>query len=139
MIRNEIMNQKQLRDYGFLMGGVVSILFGAIPWLLLKKPFAIWPWYVLGIFWSLSIIYPSGLRPIYQVWMRVGGILGKINSTLILTLCYFFLFVPVAVFFKIMKRDRLHRNFSLTRGDGEKSFRTRRELMRDTKQMEQPF
>ena len=71
--------------------------------------------------------------------MRVGGILGKINSTVILTLCYFFLFVPVAVIFKIMKRDRLHRNFSLTKGEGEKSFRTRRELIRDTKEMEQPF
>ena len=135
MINVEIMNQKQLRDYGFIMGIAVAGIFGLYPWIFLKKVFVVWPWYVLGGFWLMSIIYPKLLAPIYAVWMKVGHILGKINSTIILSLCYFVLFVPLAVIFRLMKRDRLHR-WNLK---SQQSYRKSRAGVSDSKQMEQPF
>lgn len=135
MIRVEKMELKTLRDYGFLMGGAVVVLFSLYPWLVLKREFVGWPWAVLGVFWLTALVYPKALNPLYRIWMRVGLVLGKINSTILLTICYGLLFFPLAVFFRAIKRDRLRR-FS---GRGETTFRQVRETPREVKQMEQPF
>jgi len=135
LIRVEKMELKTLRDYGFLMGGAVVVLFSLYPWLVLKREFVGWPWAVLGVFWLTALVYPKALNPLYRIWMRVGLVLGKINSTILLTICYAVLFFPLAVFFRVIKRDRLRR-FS---GRGETTFRQVRETSREVKQMEQPF
>jgi hypothetical protein len=129
------MELKTLRDYGFLMGGAVVGLFSVYPWLVLKRDFVGWPWAVLAGFWGLALVYPKALNPLYRAWMRVGLVLGKINSTILLTACYFVLFFPLAILFRLMKRDRLRR-FSAR---GETTFRQLREIPREVKQMEQPF
>ena len=117
------------------MGLAVAIIFGLYPWMILKRGLSIWPFWVLGAFWSVSVIYPKLLSPFYTVWMFLGQVLGKINSTVILSLCYFVLFVPVALFFRLIKRDRLHR----THGNSVRSFRKVREQSADAKSMENPF
>ena len=135
MIKADETSPKQLRDYGLLMGAAVAVLFSLYPWLILKKSFVLWPWAIVAIFWSLSVLSPNALRPLYVLWMKIGNILGKINSTILLTLCFFVLFVPVSVFFKLAKRDRLER-FSFL---NKKSFRHIRSISREPKQMEYPF
>lgn len=135
LIKVEKNNSKELRDYGLIMGAGIAVLFSLYPWLVLKKEFSIRPWYLVAAFWALSIVYPKILGPLYVVWMKLGNILGKINSTILLTVCFWVLFVPIAFVFRIMKRDRLHRSVS----DNQKSFRQVRENPKQISQMEQPF
>lgn len=135
MIRTNALTQKQLRDYGLLMGSFTVLIFGVYPWLVLKRSFVAWPWFVSCLFMSCSILYPKILAPIYKIWMAIGQILGKINSTLILGVCYFALFFPLAILFRILKRDRLHRRIETCR----QSFRVQRAVTRNSKQMEMPF
>lgn len=135
MIKAETTSTKQLREYGFVMGAAVAVIFSLYPWLILKKTFVIWPWGVVAGFWSLSILCPKVLAPFYLLWMKVGHVLGKINSTLLLSVCFFVLFVPVAIFFRLRKRDRLHRRNK----NAQTSFRQMREYPRQVKQMELPF
>lgn len=135
MIKAETMSPKQLRDYGLLMGTVIVVLFSVYPWFILKKGFMAWPWALSAFFWLAAVIYPKALLPIYRAWMKVGLVLGKINSTIILTLCYFVLFFPVALIFRLMKRDRLYR-FSSKQ---DSSYRQVREIPRSVQQMEKPF
>lgn len=135
LIKVEKANSKQLRDYGLIMGAAVAVLFSLYPWLILKKGFTVWPWYIVSTFWALSIVCPKILGPLYVVWMKLGNILGKINSTILLTLCFWVLFVPVALIFRLSKRDRLHR-FNLLK---QKSFRQFRENPKQVSQMELPF
>lgn len=135
MIRANTMTQKQLRDYGFLMGSATVVIFGIYPWLVLKRSFVSWPWFVSLLFGLSAVLYPKALSPIYKVWMAIGQVLGKINSTLILGLCYLILFSPVAILFRIFKRDRLHRRNESCKN----SFRSLRSETRNTKHMEMPF
>lgn len=91
------------------MGLAVALIFGLYPWLIMKRPFVLWPFAILAALWAISVVYPKSLSPLYRVWMVLGGVLGKINSAIILSLCFLVLFSPVAVFFRLIKRDRLHR------------------------------
>lgn len=135
MISANAMTHKQLRDYGFVMSSAIVLLFGVYPWLVLKRSFVSWPWFVSFLFVISAIAYPKALSPFYKVWMAIGQILGKINSTLILGICYFALFFPVAILFRILKRDRLNRRVETS----DKSFRIQRVGTRNSKQMEMPF
>lgn len=135
MINSAAISSRQLRDYGFIMGAAVAIIFGVYPWAILKKTLVCWPFYVLGMFWSVAVVYPKILAPLYKIWMTVGHALGKVNSTVILTLCYFILFVPVAGLFRLIRRDRLQRYPSRA----EKTFRKVRELKVQASHMDNPF
>ena len=134
LINTTEVNSKQLRDYGFLMGAAVAVIFGLYPRFVLKQEWMIWPFLVLGIFWAVSVIYPTLLSPFYRLWMFIGGILGKINSTIILTICFFVLFVPVAFYFRLIHRDRLRRLKS-----NRENYRKSREQVFSPDQMEHPF
>lgn len=109
LIDSKIMTHKELRNYGLMMGLFVVSLFGLLLPLAFKKAHPLWPFIVGAVFWALALVIPSSLRVIYAGWMRFGLVMGKINSTIILSLVYFVLFVPVALFFRLTKRDRLYR------------------------------
>lgn len=135
MINSAAITSRQLRDYGLIMGAAVAIIFGIYPWAILKKTLVCWPFYALGMFWAVAVVYPKILAPLYKVWMGIGFVLGRINSTIILSFCYFILFVPVAVLFRLIKRDRLQRYPSRS----EKTFRKVRELKVQASHMDNPF
>ena len=82
---------KQLRSFGYIVGGI----FGVI---------AIWPYVFHGAgirIWALvlsivlvfsALIIPLVLKPVYKIWMRIGLVLGWINTRIILGLCFYELF-----------------------------------------------
>ena len=47
------------------------------------------------------------LSPLNRAWMRLGELLGKVVSPIILSLIFFSIFVPVSLFFKLIGRDEL--------------------------------
>ena len=40
------------------------------------------------------ILIPSPLRPVYAVWLKIAGLIGKVITTLILTLAYYIVITP---------------------------------------------
>ncbi len=51
------------------------------------------------------------LAPVYKAWMKLGGILGFINTTIILTAVYFIIFTPVSLLFRIIGKDSMKRKY----------------------------
>ena len=47
------------------------------------------------------------LSPLNRAWMRLGELLGKVVSPILLGLLFFSIFVPVSLFFKLIGRDEL--------------------------------
>jgi len=47
------------------------------------------------------------LTPVYHLWMKIGHVLGWINTRIILGLVFFVIFAPVALVFKILRKDTL--------------------------------
>ncbi len=104
-----IPNKKELRHFGLLTGAMLIILFGLlIPWLR-GHGLPRWPWTIAVILWFCSILAPLALRPVYQIWMRIGSILGWINTRIILGSIFFCMVTPMALMMKLFKRDPMTR------------------------------
>ncbi len=101
MMKNNI-SQKVLREFGYLIGFTFPILIG---WLLPSiggHPFRIWTIWVSIPSLIIAIIKPSLLFYPYKAWMRVGNVLGWLNSHLILGLVFLIVVIPISMIMKII-------------------------------------
>jgi hypothetical protein len=98
-----------LRRFGLTTGALLAGLFGLIlPWLF-GRGHPIWPWGLAAVLVVWSVVAPATLGPVYRGWMRVGLLLSRITTPVILAIVYFLLFTPVAVFMRWSGRDALAR------------------------------
>ena len=126
-----------LRKFGFIMGGMFALMFGLIfPWLGKKtaETWPIWPFIVAGVFWVVALIAPKVLRPINDIWEKVGNILGFINSRIILGIMFFVLFLPLGLLLRALGKDGMKRQY-------DKEANSYRKLVtpRDRDNLEKPF
>lgn len=57
----------------------------------------------------LGLMRPGWLRPIYVGWMILAFPIGWTVSQVLLALMFFGLFTPIALVFRLLGRDALHR------------------------------
>ena len=100
-------SEKQLRDFGKIVGLAVPIFVGFIIPFLTGHSFAIWTIFGGLIIFTLGIIKPSLLFFPYKFWMTIGNLLGWINSRLILGLVFILVLQPISIFMKILNYDPL--------------------------------
>jgi hypothetical protein len=105
------LNSKGLRKFAITTGAIVAVLFGLFfPWVLSVEKFPIWPWIIFAIFSLWGLIAPSSLRPVYYLWMRLGLVLNKISTPIIMGIVFFLVLAPTALFMRaVLKRDPLNR------------------------------
>ena len=108
---SEISDPKQLRQFGLIMAGMIVLFFALlIPWIW-DLAIPLWPWIVGGLFAAVAFVAPKLLQPVYGVWMKIGHVLGWINTRLILGIVFFLIFVPVGLMMRLVKdpmRRKLH-------------------------------
>lgn len=85
----------QIRKFGI----IALILFGCLCALGFwnNKPIITYFFGFLSILGLAFILFPSQLSPIYDGWLKVAHILGRINTTLILTLAYYLVITPTGL------------------------------------------
>ena len=128
------LDRKTLRSFGITSAAMVILLFGILlPWLR-DSGWPLWPWIVSGSLALAGLFIPVILGPIFKVWMKFGHFMGRVNSTIILTVVFFVVFTPVALFMKIIGRDVLYREFE----PETESYRIISEKTKPEK-MERPF
>lgn len=128
------MTKNELRKFGIVTGSIVAILFGLFfPWLFDSEMLPMWPWVVAGILFAWAIIYPESLQVVYTVWMRIGAVLGWVNTRIILGLIFFFLFFPVSLILVVIRKDPMERKFT-----AQNSYRIK-SIKQLKKHMEKPF
>jgi hypothetical protein len=67
----------------------------------LEKPI---PIYLFGILSALGlgfILFPHQLRPVFASWLKIAHFLGRVVTTLILTLAYYLVITPAALIKRI--------------------------------------
>ena len=102
---------KQLRQFGFIMAGGLVVFFGLlIPWIW-DRSYPLWPWIAAAVFAGTGLIYPKILTPIFHAWLKIGHILGWINTRIILGLVFFVIFFPVALILRIARKDPMARKY----------------------------
>lgn len=83
-----------LRKFGLVVGGVLVVLAGWFYW----RGHGLLPFItgaVGGLLITGGVIAPALLAPVERAWMGLAHVLGRINTTLILTALYFLVFAPV--------------------------------------------
>lgn len=72
----------------------------------------IWSLLIALIFLFLGLINSRILTPFNILWFKLGIILGKIVSPIIMFIIFFAVVTPIGLFMKIIKRDLLGLKFS---------------------------
>jgi len=106
------LDKNGLRKFGLTTGAIVATLFGLLlPWLF-DYSIPIWPWVVAGVLATLALATPTMLRPVYKTWMKVGNVLGWINSRIILAILFYLLIVPVGILMRVLGKDPMRRSLN---------------------------
>ena len=98
---------KTLREFGFLIGFIFPFLIGWILPYIGGHSFRTWT-----LFISIPLIILAFTKPIlllypYKAWMKLGIILGWINSRIILGLVFLIVLQPIALIMRIFGHDPL--------------------------------
>ena len=106
-----IQSKTQLRNSGIVISIFIIIFFIFIPYLLHNTInfFALIPSLLIFL---LSIFNPYKLRKPINFWLKIGAFLGKLNSTLILFIFFYFILFPAALIRYVIKflskREKVH-------------------------------
>ena len=100
-------NNKILREFGFLICFVFPILIGWILPAFGGHSFRLWTLWISLPSLILALIRPGLLLYPYKAWMKLGYILGWINSRIILGLVFFIVLQPIAILMKFFGHDPL--------------------------------
>jgi len=94
-IKNIKTNKKEIRKFGFLMGGVLIVIAIFLLW---KGSSYYQTVFLIGIlFGILGLIIPMILKPIYIIWMTFATILGWIMTRVILTVLFYLIVTPIGL------------------------------------------
>tara|TARA_B100000212_G_scaffold331337_1_gene298453 strand:- start:77 stop:469 length:393 start_codon:yes stop_codon:yes gene_type:complete len=117
----EIISNKQLKEFGLLIGFGFPLLIGWLIPALTGHGIKVWtlligfPILILGLASPRLLYYP------YMIWMKLGLILGWVNSRIILLLVFIIVLLPIAFIMRIFGYDPLR-----TKLIGDKSYRENR-------------
>ncbi len=101
-----------LRRFGLTTGGIFGAIFGLIlPWMF-EHEFPLWPWILFGVmvFWSLAA--PATLGLVYQSWMRLGLLISKVTTPLILGIVFFLIVTPFGLVRSLFAKDPMARELN---------------------------
>ncbi len=112
-VRTEVaaldVSRRALRRFGVTVGGVFVALAAVSAWRHGGVPgpvgqgFAVAGTALVG----LGLAAPGMLGPVYRVWMTAALVMGFAMTRVILTVAFVFVFAPVGLLFRVLRRDVL--------------------------------
>jgi hypothetical protein len=103
---HDAVNAGSERNFGLVFAGVFAII-GLWPLVHAAGP----AWWALAVavgFLCVALLVPSILRPLNILWFRLGMLLGRIVSPIVMGLIFFAAVTPTALLFKLRKEDLLY-------------------------------
>jgi hypothetical protein len=112
MTDNPAPSVRELRNFGLMMGGFIAAIFGLlIPWIW-DLEMARWPWITAAIFIAWGLAAPATLASVFHLWMKLGGVLGWINTRLLLAMVFYLMFFPLGVIMRLFGWDAMQRKLN---------------------------
>ena len=105
----EYISNKILRKFGFFVGIGLPVLVGLIIPLVSGHAFRYWTLWIGLPLLFMAILKPALLFYPYKFWMKLGHILGWVNSKVILGLVFIFVLQPIAFIMKSFGYDPLQK------------------------------
>ena len=110
---NQQPTAKDLRQFGLLIGGVFTVI-GLWPVVFRSELPRLWAMALGSLLIVLGGLVPQSLKQVHGGWMKLGHILGSINTRIILGIIYYLLITPMGLVMRLMGKDPMHR--ALTQG-----------------------
>ena len=103
--------RKDLRNFGIATGSIVAGLFGvALPWLF-EFSHPSWPWYVATPLILSGLIIPMSLRPVYRTWMKLGVMISRVTTPIVLGAAFFLVIMPFGITRRLLGKDSMQLKF----------------------------
>jgi hypothetical protein len=106
-----IVEKKELRNFGLIVGGVFCFI-GLWPMIRHGDGLRLWAIIPGALLVPLGLIAPNVLGPVFKVWMKVGHVMGWINTRIILGVLYFGLITPMGMVMRLFGWDSMRRALS---------------------------
>ena len=99
-----------LRKFGLTTGAIIVALFALFfPWFFDKPIMPVWPWIIAAVLWLPALLFPAVLNPVYTIWMKVGHVLGWINTRVILGVLFYVMILPIGIIMRLFGNDPMAR------------------------------
>ena len=105
-------SKKQLREFGFLFSFLLIFFIGLIIPVIFGHSFRAWTLWVGAPIIIISVIHPNSLQLPYIAWIKLGNILGWVNSHIILSIIFIFVLLPIALLMRINGYNPLYKKLS---------------------------
>ena len=106
---NKLTSKKKLREFGYLIGVGVPFIFGLILPFITGHNFRLWTLFISIPVLIIGIFSPAKLNNVYKLWMKLGHIMGWLNSKIILGLVFLLVLQPIALIMKLFGYDPLRK------------------------------
>mgnify|MGYP001818169771 FL=1 len=104
------LDKNGLRKFGLITGSIIVLLFALFfPWVFDATAMPIWPWALAGLLWLPALVMPAVLRPVYTIWMKVGHVLGWVNTRIILGILFYAIILPMGLIMRLFGKDPMAR------------------------------
>ena len=95
------------RTFGFVFTGIF-LLIAAYLWYHDGKTVAIQTFLLLAAaFLAFTLFMPIALRPLNKAWYKLGLLMGRVVSPIVLGVLFFILITPIAIVMRLAGRDPL--------------------------------
>ena len=101
---------KDLRSFGLIVGGGFGVI-GLWPLVRHGLPVRLWALELAVPLVLAALIFPRALRYPYRGWMFIGHCLGWLNTRILMTLIFYVVFTPAALFMRAIGRDAMNRKY----------------------------
>jgi hypothetical protein len=95
---------KQLRSFGFMVGGIFAAI-GVWPLILRGEDPRWWALILAAFLIPPAAICPAVLAWPYKGWMWIGHVLGWINTRIILGFVFYFIITPIGILRRCLGKD----------------------------------
>ena len=131
---HEALSVRELRRFGLVLAAALVVVFALLlPWLF-GRVWPRWPWAVAIVLIALALVHPRALAPLHRGWMKVGHVLGAINSRIVLGALFFLIIVPLGFVLRVLGKNPMR-----SADPQASSYRIETARRNDGKDMERPF
>jgi len=102
---------QQLRSFGLIVGGIFAVI-GVWPVVWRDQPPRLWGLVLGGGLIVLALVLPRSLAQVYRLWMKVGEVLGWVNTRILLGMLFYGLFTPLGLLMRFRGKDPMHRTLA---------------------------
>ena len=105
----EKVSNKQLRQFGLLVGGIFAVI-GLWPMVLRGQNPRLWSLVPAVLLILPALVYPRSLRFVHRGWMVIGEVLGWINTRIILGTLFYTLVTATGLIMRLSGKDPMNRS-----------------------------